>query len=102
MSTASPSYVRKLRHWDTRSSVRVKPRRLLRDEEAMGRVYFSPELVPIAEHPLVRRFGPETVRQLQVRQLYRYLDFTTQLELEVVNTVAKEIALGKAVSSSPT
>jgi hypothetical protein len=96
MSTASPSYVRKLRHWDTRSSVRVKPRRLLRDEEAMGRVYFSPELVPIAEHPLVRRFGPEAVRQLQVRQLYRYLDFTTQLELEVVNTVAKEIALGKA------
>ena len=32
---------------------------------------------------------------MQVQHLYRYLDFTTQLELEVINTVSKDIALGK-------
>jgi hypothetical protein len=88
--------VGKLPNWDLKASVRVKPRRfVLRDEEAMGKVYFTPELVPIGQHPLVRQFGPGAVREMQVRHLYRYLDFTTQLELEVINSVAKDIALGK-------
>jgi hypothetical protein len=88
--------VGKLPNWDTKASVRVKPRRLVfQEEEAMGKVYFSPELVPIGQHPLVRQFGSEATRELQVRHLYRYLDFTTQLELEVINSVAKDIALEK-------
>src|SRR5437764_14470799 len=88
--------VGKLPNWDTKASVRVKPRRMvLLDEEARGKVYFSPELVPIGQHPLVRQFGPEAVREMQVRHLYRYLDFTTLLELEVINEVSKDIALGK-------
>ena len=73
---------------DAKAAVRVKPRRiLLRDEEAKGKVYFSPELVAVAQHPLVRQLGPESVRDMQVQHLYRYLDFTTQLELEVINEV---------------
>jgi hypothetical protein len=88
--------VGKLQNWDTKAAVRAKPRRLvLQDEESMGKVYFSPELVPIGQHPLVRQFGREAVREMQVRHLYRYLDFTTQLELEVIIAVAKDIALGK-------
>src|SRR6266446_10084297 len=95
MSVLTATYARKLNNWDTKASVRVKPRRMLRDEEAMGKVFFTPELVPIAQHPLIQALGPWAVRDAQVQQLYRYLDFTTQLELEVVNTVSKEIALGK-------
>lgn len=93
--TASP-ISRKLQNWDTKAAVRVKPRRfLLRDEEEMGKVYFSPELAHVAQHPLVQQLGAEAIREVQVRYLYRYLDFTTQLELEVINTASKEIALGK-------
>jgi hypothetical protein len=102
MSIQTIVYSRKLANWDTKASVRVKPRRiLLREEEASGKLYFSPELVPIAQHPLVRQVGPEMVRDMQVQHLYRYLDFTTQLELEVINEVSKEIALGKLDADFP-
>src|SRR5439155_12956529 len=88
--------VGKLNNWDAKASVRVKPRRLvLQEEEEMGRLYFSPELVPVSQHDLVRQFGWHAVREMQVCHLYRYLDFTTELELEVINTVSKDIALGR-------
>jgi hypothetical protein len=96
MSIRTIAISRKLSNWDTTAAVRVKPRRLvLQDEEALGKVYFSPELVSVSQHPLVRQLGPEAVRDMQVQHLYRYLDFTAQLELEVINQVAREIALGK-------
>jgi hypothetical protein len=102
MSIQTMAYARKLSNWDTKAAVRVKPRRiLLQDEESMGKLYFSPELVPVAQHPLVRRIGPAAVRDMQVQHLYRYLDFTTQLELEVINEVAKDIALGKLDADVP-
>ena len=101
MSVGTRPVVRKLQNWDTKASVRVKPRRMLHDEEALGHVYFSPELVPIAQHPEVVALGPEAVRAMQVQHLYRYLDFTTQLELEVVNTACRDIALGKIRARFP-
>jgi len=93
--------VSKLAHWDSSASVRTKPRRMLQDDEAAGKLFFTPELVPVARHPLVEQLGPETVRALQVRHLYRYLDFTTRLELDVINGVASDIALGKAAIDLP-
>ncbi len=102
MSIQIVTYSRKLANWDTKASVRVKPRRILmREEEEMGKVFFSPELVPVAQHPLVRELGQTAVRDMQVQHLYRYLDFTTQLELEVINEVSKEIALGKVDADLP-
>jgi hypothetical protein len=101
MSVGTRPVVRKLQNWDTKASVRVKPRRMLHDEEALGRVYFSPELVPVARHPAVAALGPEAVRAVQVQHLFRYLDFTTQLELEVVNTASRDIALGKIRAALP-
>lgn len=94
--------VSKLAHWDEKASVRVKPRRvLLRDEEAQGKTFFTPELVPVARHPLVARLGPEAARQLEVKTLYRYLDFTTRLELDAISPVATDIALGRAGPDLP-
>jgi hypothetical protein len=87
--------VSKLQRWESKSSVRTKPRRILHEQEAMGKVYFSPELVAITTHPLVSQLGPDVARELQVQHLYRYLDFTTKLELEVIIQVAKNIALGR-------
>jgi len=95
VSPTAPAIVSKLQRWDSKSSVRKKPRRILQDQEEMGKVYFSPELVAITGHPLISRLGPAVTRELQVQHLYRYLDFTTKLELEVITQVAKDIALAK-------
>jgi asparagine synthase (glutamine-hydrolysing) len=48
-------------------------------EKEKGKAYFTPELVPVAQHDLVREFGPHAVREMQVCHLYRYLDFMTEL-----------------------
>ncbi len=35
--------VSKLPHWDSQATVRVQPRRVLREEEAAGKLFFTPE-----------------------------------------------------------
>jgi P-aminobenzoate N-oxygenase AurF len=84
-----------LRNWDERATIRVQPRRVLSAEEATGKVYFVPELVPVLRHPHVVALGPSVVRRLLIEHLYQYLDFTAHLEHDVVNSVASCIALGK-------
>ncbi len=88
----SSMYVSNFDDWYERASVRVKPRRMLLDEEAAGRVYFPSAQLPIVDHPLVRERGAAAVRTLQIRHLYRYLDFTTHLEHHLVNSAAQKIA----------
>jgi len=87
-----PTYKSNFDDWYTRATVRMKPRRMLLDEEAMGKVYFPAGLMPVAGHPLVREKGPGVVRELLVRNLYRYLDFTSYLEHQLVNAAAQRIA----------
>lgn len=86
------TYDSKLQDWDTRSTVRAKPRRMLREEESQGMLYFPPELVPLAQHPTIVNLGPSVVRRIVIQHLYTYLDFTTRLEHDVVNSVAHRIA----------
>jgi hypothetical protein len=77
-------------HWDARSAVRGKPRRV-RSPDEPGR-YFSAGLTPTAAHPLVTARGPDQVEHLLVRRLYSYLDFTTVLEQEIVNPVVLRLS----------
>lgn len=94
MSTAQP-YNSKFREWDARASVRVRPRRqFLIAEEAAGRVYFTPELVPVAHHPLVAARGEAVRRELLIQHAYHYLDFTAHFEILVVNVAAQKVARG--------
>jgi len=88
-------YKSRLSDWDSRAGVRGVPRRLLA-EESMGKVYFSPALVPTINHPLIEKLGPEAQRKLLIYHLYSYLDFTATFEVEVVNRGAQRIALGKS------
>lgn len=88
-------YNSRLSEWDSLAGVRVKPRRVLAEEESMGKVYFSTALVPIIHHPLVISLGPEVQRQLIIQHLYHYLDFTANFEIEIVNRAAQRIAFGK-------
>lgn len=78
------AYTTVLPHWDRKSALRSKPRRLLTEDEGL---FFSPDLTPPAAHPLVAARGPEAVAELLTRRLYSYLDFTTVLEQEIVNPV---------------
>jgi hypothetical protein len=94
-------YNSRLGNWDSLAGVRVKPRRMLVDEEAAGKVYFSPALVPIINHPLIVGLGPEARRTLLIQHLYHYLDFTANFEIEVVNRVAQRIAFGKLILGLP-
>lgn len=79
-------YISPLEHWETRSAVRSKPRRLLEEREA-GLAFFSAAITPIASHPLVLSQGSDQLDRLLTLRLYSYLDFTTLLEQQIVNPV---------------
>jgi hypothetical protein len=89
------AYVSMLRDWDDQASVRRYPRRAFQDEEGLGKVYFSPNLVPIIRHPLVVKLGPSVEREILIQHLYNYFDFTSCFEIEVVNWGVQRIFLGK-------
>jgi para-aminobenzoate N-oxygenase AurF len=87
------AYRSPFRRWDKNAAVRSAPRRELPDDTD-GQYFFSPELVPLARHELVRQLRPELFERLLVQHLYRYLDFTAKLEQVVVNRTALGIAHG--------
>ena len=55
-------------------------------------LFFPPELVPIAAHPEVARLGQAVVREVLIRRLYTYLQFTITLETECITPVSYNIA----------
>lgn len=84
----APEYRSRFKDWDTRASVRTKPLRSMPADEHVGKLFFSPEMVPIALHSLVADRGPEAVHRALVYHLLTHLDFTDTLENEVVAPVA--------------
>jgi P-aminobenzoate N-oxygenase AurF len=91
----SHAYRSKFTRWDELASVRSSPRRLLADP-ASDQLFFPPELVPAAAHPLTAELGEEARRALLVHRLYQYLEFTVELEDTAVIPVASKIARGRA------
>jgi hypothetical protein len=83
-----------MRNWDERATVRTHPRRLLEVDDIHVKEFFSPDLVAIVHHPAVADRGHHTVRALLLQHLYGYLDFTSRLEHDLVNEVARRIAQG--------
>ena len=88
-------YETKFKVWESRSAVRTKPRRLLQDERDAGKVFFPPELVPIATHPLVAARGREAMDEVLLQRLHVYLDFTAELEQMAINPVTQLISRRK-------
>lgn len=66
------------------------------DPEFGGKPFFSPELIPFTQHPVVRGRGPATIKAALVQHLYNYLRFTKNLEQRVVNVVTLRLADGEA------
>jgi P-aminobenzoate N-oxygenase AurF len=88
------AYRSSFRNWDKRASVRVRPRRMLGEPEH-GTLYFPPELVPPASHPIVAAHGLHAVEHLLTHRLYQYLRFTSELEVAAVMPVASLLARGR-------
>ncbi len=88
-------------NWYERATVRRAPQRRL-DPEDIGLDMFPRELVPIVAHPIVQRRYPEAIPDLLILALYRYLDFTTNLELFVVSDTTRLLIAGQGpVALSP-
>lgn len=89
---ADAGYRSPLRSWYLRAATRNAPRRRVHHDGDM--LFFSPEFVPVATHPLVRALPEPLFRQILIQHLYRYLDFTAKLESIVVNRSVLGIASG--------
>jgi para-aminobenzoate N-oxygenase AurF len=94
------AYTGKFTNWYTKATVRSRPRRVL-GRPAPEQIYFSPELVPAASHPLVARLGPGAARDLLVHHLYQYLSFTVELEETAVMPVVTALARGRSGLTLP-
>jgi P-aminobenzoate N-oxygenase AurF len=89
------AYISRFQRWEAEASVRNKRRRTVENiarEEQMGLSFFPSSSVPVAEHPTVQALGPAVRRELQIRALYTYLDFTAELEQTVVNPITQLIS----------
>ena len=91
LSESAPHYESKFQNWYQVASVRAKPRRVVKDEERDA-PFFPSELVPVSLHPEIVRLGPKVQKEITTRHLYRYLEFTTKLEVCAVNPITLAVA----------
>ncbi|WP_293153684.1 MULTISPECIES: diiron oxygenase [unclassified Microcoleus] len=85
------NYKSPLGRWNESSWIRNKP---LREGNIEG-LPFSPDLVPLADHPAIASDSTHRVTVLAYR-LLAHLQFTTLLELSHVNPVCSSLAQGNA------
>ena len=77
--------------WDRKSSIRSRPRRILKPEQKTE--YFYPlSRQPLAIHPLIKVRGEEAVRFVLTHTVYKFMHDIAVLETEVVNKGALIIA----------
>ena len=86
-------YKSKYEDWDDRASARAKPRRMLTEEEMIGKVFFPRDLVPMS-NANVLDLAPSAADSLLIQRLYCYMNFTVVLEHYAVNPVLLQIGHG--------
>jgi hypothetical protein len=79
-------YRSRFQDWNTRSAVRSKP--LPEFARTDAKLFFTPELVPLIDHPLISTRGDDVIHRVLARHLLGHLNFTDTLENEVVAPVA--------------
>ena len=94
-------YESKLDQWYERATIRNRPRRILNDELLQNKLCFSPDLVPVSQHKIIKARGVATYKEILAHHLLAYLTFTDRLEQEVVNTTVRRIATGQLPFSFP-
>lgn len=91
---ALPEYRSPFLTWHARAGVRQAKRRVLSEGAGELNAFFSPDLVPLTRHPMVKALPQPIIDELLIQHLYRYLDFTAKLETLVVNRTILGIANG--------
>lgn len=89
-SEGSAIYESAFESWYEKASVRAAPRRVV--VHAEGVPPFPPELVPIFRHATVASLDVRPRNRLLAMHLVRYLEFTAQLELLVVDPALVALA----------
>jgi len=85
------TYQSNLPIWDRKSSIRSRPRRILKPEQKTE--YFYPlTRQPLAIHPLVTARGEEAICFVLTHTVYKFMNDIAILETEVVNKGALMIA----------
>ncbi len=84
----------RLADWSTAATVRSVARRRLADKDSG--LPFSPELVPLMSHELVRSRDDAVQRMILGQKLHGYFRFTTHLELKAVLPACTMIGLKEA------
>jgi hypothetical protein len=94
-------YESRLDQWYNRATIRNSPRRILNNEISENKLCFSPDLVPVSQHKIVKARGIATGKEILTHHLLAYLTFTDRLEYEVVNATVRRIATGQLPFSFP-
>jgi hypothetical protein len=92
-------YRSRFQDWNTRSAVRSKP--LPEFVSGNAKLFFTPEQVPLIDHPLIAAQGSEMIHRVLTRHLLGHLNFTDTLENEVVTPVAYMLGRRKLDFSLP-
>jgi len=99
-ANSSPAlYRNSLSLWDRVASVRIKPRRILLNENILEKSFWLPELAPVSSHPFV--VEKELSNDILTQHLYLHLDFTIRLEQDIVNPAVCQIAHRNLCFSMP-
>ncbi|GAB0105184.1 diiron oxygenase [Nocardia sp. JMUB6875] len=89
-----PGYRSSFAQWETRASVRSRPRRHPTAVLGPDQVFFPPELFPVLSAPALADLDPAARQSILQHALYQYLHFTTVLEQHAVLPVTSAISLG--------
>jgi hypothetical protein len=87
-------------HWEKSSSIRSRPRRVLK-AGAEGERLYPPSRQPLVAHPLVKALGGAAIDRVLVQSLYKFLNDIAHLETEVVCGVVLRVAGGAGAMKLP-
>jgi len=97
---ADSAYEGRSLHWEKSSSIRSRPRRVLK-KGAEGEWLYPPSRQPLVAHPLVKALGPAAIDTVLVQSLYKFLNDIVHLETEVVCGVVLRIVGGASAMALP-
>ena len=90
----SMHYESKQKEWESRSSIRSRPRRIIPEEE-QSLIFYPIARQPLCIHPLIVKLGEEAKIYILTQSAYKFMHEVSMLETEVVNRGALIVSSDK-------
>lgn len=90
MKTNPPTYRSHADFWEDSATIRTRPRRELEEEQLL---YYPIERQPLCMHPRIDELGFEKLNYVLLQSLYKYFNDIIIFETEIVNKLARSIAI---------